>query len=147
MLDVPRRARSLALSNATIRWYLKPLIILAVVTGLRRGNLLRLRFDQCDLVARVIRIEQETKNNRPITVPINDTAWRIIEEMAKRANGSPFLFPHIEGEQAGAAIKDVKNEFRSAVRAAGIEDFHFHDLRHTAASWMVMGHGDLHAVQ
>ena len=143
----PDEFERLCSAAAEIRWYLKPLIILAVVTGLRRGNLLRLRFDECDLAARVIRIQRETKNNRPITVPVNETALRVIEELAKRANGSPCLFPHLEGRQAGEAIKDVKLSFRHAVRAAGIEDFRFHDLRHTAASWMVMGHGDLHAVQ
>ena len=51
------------------------------------------------------------------------------------------------GKHAGKAVQDVKNGSRKALENAGITNFRWHDLRHTAASWMVMGGASLKAVQ
>jgi integrase len=130
-----------------IRWYLRPLIILAVHTGLRRANLLGLRWDHIDFMACVIRITDSTKNRRTLAVPLNDTALETLNLVKEKTGDGEYVFPHFEGEFAGEAIRDIKNSFKTALRRAGITDFRWHDLRHCFASWLVMSGIDLAAVQ
>lgn len=102
--------------------YLPAFIILAVHTGLRRGELLRLSWQQIDMDTRVIYLDpQQQKSKRYSTVPINDTAAAAIESLG------PELFP----------IASVKRSFRTACRRAGLEGIRIHDLRHTCAAWLV----------
>jgi len=130
-----------------IRCYLRPMIVLAVHTGLRRGNLLRLRWDHIDFVTNRIRLTDSTKNRRTLTVPLNDTAIEILETLKKKSGESQYVFPHFEGKLAGEAIQDVKNGWKTAVKRAGISNFRWHDLRHCFASWLVMKGVDLPVVQ
>jgi integrase len=137
--------------------YLKSLIILAVHTALRRGNLLRLRWKQVDLDARKIRVSDLTKSNKTLEVPINDAAKSALEGMRKLAlKNNDYVFA-VEKSH----ITDVKNPFATALKrakaqliesekkdaAAGLDGFRFHDLRHTAASWLAMGGAGLPAIQ
>ena len=57
----------------------------------------------------------------------------------------PYVF-HVGGKHDGQPVKDVKNGFHAALRATEIEDFTWHDLRHTFASWLVMRGASLRAV-
>ena len=120
-------------------------ITLAVHTGLRRGNLFRLRWDQIDFLNRVLRVSR-TKANHPHAVPLNKTALETLERLHRDRSDSPFVFPHVGGKHDGQPVKDVKNAFHAALDAAGIEDFTWHDLRHTFASWLVMRGASLRAV-
>ena len=136
--------------------YLKPLIVLAVHTGLRRGNLLRLRWPQINLDAGKIRISDRTKGKRTLEVPINEAAASALQTLHRKRDGD-YVFPGA----AAAHITDVKNPFHTALtRAAGhlrdnqhteaadgLRGFRFHDLRHTAASWLAMGGAGLPAIQ
>ena len=137
--------------------YLKPLIMLAVHTALRRGNLLRLRWRQVDLEARKIRVADLTKGKKTLEVPVNDAAKSALEEMRRITRAkSDFVFA------AGKShITDVKNPFKTALKRAkaqlveaekreaadALKGFRFHDLRHTAASWLAMGGAGLPAIQ
>jgi len=129
-----------------IRWYLRPVIELAANTGLRRSNILALRWDECDRKTGVIR-KAKTKNNEAVAIPMNAAVSAVLDKLEERRNGSPYIFPHIEGEHAGEAIKDVKNSFRTALKEAKIENFRFHDLRHCCASWLMMNGADLNDVR
>jgi integrase len=124
-----------------IRWYLRPVIEIAANTGLRRGNILERRWDECDRKSGVIR-KAKTKNNEAVAIPMN-AAVDALDQLEKRKNGSPYVFPHMQGEQEGEAIKDVKNSFRTALKKAKIEKFRFHALRHCCASWLMMNGADL----
>lgn len=65
-------------------WYLAPLIVLDLNTGLRRRNILNLRWDQVDFKRRIIRIESRTKSGRPHNLPLNDTAFQKLQELLRR---------------------------------------------------------------
>jgi integrase len=113
-------------------WYLEPLVVLDVNTGLRRRNILGLRWGQVDLKRRVIRIESRTKSGRPHNLPLNDTAFQKLQELQKKTGSHQYVFVHLEGKFEGQPIMDVKNAFNAAVARAKIHDFRFHDLRHRA---------------
>jgi integrase len=126
--------------------YLVEKIVLATHTGLRRGSLSNLRWDQIDFANRVMRIPR-TKSGRPLSVPLNDTAAATLQALHDtRQPESPYVFPHRSGPNAGEPVVDSKNGFHAALELAEIQDFTWHDLRHTFASWLMMRGASLRAV-
>jgi integrase len=118
--------------------YLEEKIVLAAHTGLRRGSLFNLRWEQVDLANRVMRIPR-TKNGRPLSLPLNATALKTLKALDEaKTPESLYVFAHKSGPKAGEPVQDVKNGFHAALELAGIEDFTWHDLRHTFASWLMM---------
>ena len=81
---------------------------------------------------------QQTKNNEGRIVYLNRLALQAIDPLAQKAS-TDLLFPDLEPECVSVA-------FTRLCRTLKIEDFHFHDLRHTAASWMRMRGADIHTV-
>ena len=128
-------------------WYLEPIIVLDVNTGLRRRNILDLRWDQVDFKRRLIRIESRTKNGRPHNLPLNDTAFQKLKELHQKTAAYPYVFVHLEGQFEGQPITDIKNAFNGAVDRAKIRNFRFHDLRHTFCSWLAISGVPLTAIQ
>jgi len=128
-------------------WYLEPIIILDLNTGLRRRNLLSLRWDQVDFKRRIIRIESRTKSGRPHNLPLNDTAFQELKKVHLKTASNPYVFVHLEGKFAGRPVTDIKNAFNAAVARAGIKNFRLHDLRHTFCSWLAVGGVPLTAIQ
>ena len=121
-------------------------IILAVHTGLRRGSLFHLRSDQVDFLNRVVRIPR-TKSGRPHALPLNATALTTLQALYnQRIPDCPYAFVHAKGRKAGEPVQDVKNAFQTALEAAEIRDFTWHDLRHTFASWLIMKGASLRSV-
>ncbi len=104
------------------------MVIVAVNTGMRRSEILRLRWVDVDLSNGRVLLPQ-TKNGDGRVVYLNQAALMVL-----RAQG-PQLFSGLTGEQVSVA-------FARACRRVAIQDFHFHDLRHTAASWMRMSGAD-----
>ncbi|MDP6527717.1 MAG: site-specific integrase, partial [Candidatus Pacebacteria bacterium] len=113
-------------------------------TGLRRDELLSLEWKRVDLSLKTILI-QKTKNGRPKTVPLNETALSILEKKSKVGsikNDLVFISDH------GTKIKgsNLWRAFKKALERAGIEDFTFHDLRHTFATRLVQRGEDIYKV-
>ena len=88
----------------------------------------------------------ETKAGEWQTVPINEEARQVLVRRMRRRDeicpNTPFVFFHEVARpdaQVGDRVKDIKGSFRRACNEAGIENFRIHDLRHTFASWLVMG--------
>ena len=103
-------------------------------TGLRRGSLFNLRWEQIDFANRVMRIPR-TKSGRPLSVPLNATALSTLQALyGSREPVSPYVFPHRSGPNAGEPVMDIKNGFHAALELAEIQDLTWHDLRHTFAS-------------
>jgi integrase len=113
------------------RKHLKPLIILALDTAMRRGELLKLRWRDIDFENRLINIIAfNTKTAKARTVGMTE---RVYEELSTIWENSP----QDVDELVFGISNNVKRSFTSACRDAGIDDFHFHDLRHTAITRMI----------
>jgi integrase len=118
--------------------FLKPIVLIGIHTGLRRGEILSLRWKDIDFKEQRILIET-TKNNERRVVPINDTLYGVLKSLPVHL-GTDLVFPEISGLQLTVA-------FRRACKRAGINDFRFHDLRHSFASYLTMGGVNLRTVQ
>jgi integrase len=141
------------LYNACPEW-LKPVVLTARHTGMRKENILSLKWSEVDLFRRVINLEQ-TKNNERLCIPINDTLMEVLKKLAKvRHINSLYVFYHpnaqrrnAKGTFNGQRYYEVKTSFQKALKEAGIENFRFHDLRHCFASELVQRGVDLYLVQ
>ena len=140
----PAQFQRLIQEAATMRWYLAPILIIAHQTGLRRGNILTLKWSDCDFELRLIRIAT-SKNGEPIALGMADTVYEQLQEIDKmrRVPGSDYIFAHQEGPQRGQPILDIKNAWKTVTKNAGISNFRFHDLRHSCASLILMKTGNL----
>jgi integrase len=121
--------------------HLKSLVIMALNSGMRRGEILGLKWDHVDLKHGFILLDK-TKNGERREIPINATLRAVLEKMPRHIT-SPYVFSNPE---TGKQFTEVKRSFATATRRARITDFHFHDLRHTFASHLVMAGVDLTTV-
>lgn len=121
---------------------IRPIVITVLSTGMRKGEILSLQWEKnIDLKNGLILLEV-TKNGDRRECPINETLKNCLGKLVRHIT-SPYVFVNENGER----VKDIKRAFNSALRKVGIKDFHFHDLRHTFASQLVMGGVDLTTVK
>jgi integrase len=122
--------------------HLKPIVIMALNTGMRRGEILSLKWDNVDMKHGFILLDK-TKNGERREIPINETLKATLADVPRRLD-----LPHVFiNPDTDLPYGDIKNAFNRACRKAGIRDFHFHDLRHTFASHLVMGGQDITTVK
>jgi integrase len=120
--------------------YLLDIVECAIHTGMRKGEILSLKWEQIRDGFIYLR---ETKTNEPRQIPINETLDEVFKRIRRKQHlTSDYVFTYL-----GKSIKDVKTAFNAAVKRAGIEDFRFHDLRHTFASQLLLHGGSLKDVQ
>jgi integrase/recombinase XerD len=119
--------------------HLKPLIEMAVETGMRLEELLGLRWDQVELERREVRLVA-TKSNRPRVIPLSDRAVAVIVA-SPHVGQSPHVFTN---PQTGRRYRNLRHAFRQACLRASTSDFRWHDLRHTFASGHVQSGTDLY---
>lgn len=114
----------------------KPFFLFALSTGLRRSNIINLEWSQVDLEQRIAWIHPDQfKSKKAVGFPLNDTAYQAI--ISQQGKHNKYIFVR---EYKGQFVKfrvDDNTAWRNALTRAGIEDFRFHDLRHTWASWLV----------
>jgi len=116
------------------RRHLYPLVVLALGTGMRRGELLNLSWWQVDFLRGVIHVVN-TKTARDRIIPMSQRVREVLIEQRETQKGElVFASRRIAKRRAGEGLVDVKKAFTVACSEAGIEDFHFHDLRHTFAT-------------
>lgn len=109
------------------------LVVAALSTGARRGELLGLRWPDADMKRGLLTFH-ETKNGERRAVPLVGAAHELLAEHCKvRKIDCDLVFPGATGKPL-----EIGKAFREACQRAGVADFRFHDLRHTAASWLAM---------
>jgi integrase len=121
--------------------HLRPIVLTAVNTGMRKSEILNLKWAEVDLSNRKITVVN-SKNNESRVIPINRTLYEELLKLIKQVK-SEYVFSDKNGRPYG----DIKKSFASALEEAGIENFRFHDLRHTFGSHLVMQGVDLKTVQ
>lgn len=143
-----RRARGYEeypnLSNAAYFDYLTPMVLLALNTGLRRGELFSLCRRQVDLDACRITVKGITsKSGRSRYIPLNNEAAMVMKSWLSQSDSeSELVFP----AASGRSLQTVRRAWTSVLSKAGITDFRLHDLRHHFASRLVMRGIDLYTV-
>lgn len=128
--------------------YLVDFIRLALNTGCRRDEMLRLEWSRVDLKNNLIHLAGvNTKNGKRRSVPLNQEARQALLNRARfRAEHCPKS-TWVFANKDGARIGSVKRSFTTACKLAGIVDFRIHDQRHTCASWLVSAGQPLTAVR
>jgi integrase len=120
---------------------LHPLLIAALYTGPRRGELFSLTWQDVDFKLSVIRVVH-TKNGEGREIPMTHTLRRMLQHLPRR-----FASDYVFHGKTGHSLVDIRKRFHRALQEAGIEGFVFHDLRHTFASHLVMAGVDLMTVK
>jgi integrase len=143
-LDDDEREKLLAACAKSSCPFLLPIVTVALCTGARRAEILNLTWRDVDLKAGSVTFPK-TKNGSPRTVPLTGAALESLREHAKtrRRLDTPLLFPSYHKPQNPILIRDP---WLQAVAAAGLENFRFHDLRHSAGSYLIMSGADLRVV-
>jgi len=119
---------------------LQKIITFALHTGMRRGEITGLRWQDIDFRNGVAVIPApHSKNRKDRPVPLNKVALKILRSFARPIDSSALVF----GNSKGKIETNIARLWRRAIVASGIEDFRFHDLRHTFASRLVMAGEDL----
>ncbi|MEP5728111.1 MAG: tyrosine-type recombinase/integrase [Sulfitobacter sp.] len=113
---------------------------MSVLRGMRLGEILNLRWRDLDFQKDLITIP-ETKGNRPRVLPLE--GGREVVERQPRV--SDYVFTNMAENKF--ATNDVSKQFGAAMVRMEMDDFKFHDLRHTFASWYVQRGGDLYRLQ
>ena len=121
--------------DGLLRGLLKSLVTVALHTGARKGELQNLQWPQVDFDLGIISL-LDTKNGERRDIPMNETVRATLKAMER---ASEFVFPNRNGQRIDNA--QVQISFCKAIERSGILDFHFHDLRHTFASNLVMQEG------
>jgi|GEM_PF-3734550 len=111
---------------------LRPLVVLAIHTGMRRGELLSLRWANIDFERGLIHVmnsqREQTKTGHSRSIPMNQVVRAELQALYAESADTEYVFVDQRTRQPRV---EPKRGFRMAYREAKLEDFHFHDLRHT----------------
>ena len=122
--------------------YLQDLIVFACNTGLRSGDIFRLRWEEVDREAGWLHIVSE-KTRRELDLPLNEAAAGVVEAWWGMRKCEYVFYNPSTGER----FKDVKTGLKVACRRAGVKDVNWHTLRHTFASRLLRKGADLVTVK
>jgi len=129
----------------------RDIVIFALNTGARKGEILNLKWNQVDLFNQTVTFIK-TKNNRKRTIPLNQTVLSLLKKRFSRAQNEEYVFTNANTHTRFISIKKA---YETARKKAGLEDLRFHDLRHTYGTRLadrsvpittikqLMGHADI----
>lgn len=129
--------------------HLMPMVLVSLNTGLRRGELFKLEWRDVNLgvgLSIVTVRAAAAKSNRPRQIPLNSEAVAVLKtwrDQQRNVSGSALVFPGREGEP----FDNTKRSWEALLKAARIERFRWHDMRHHFASRLVMAGVDLNTVR
>jgi len=142
MRDSNRRTRFLTVEEArrlldSSSAHLRPILLCALETGMRRGEILKLRWPDIDLARRLIYVGQ-TKTGISRHVPVSSRLMDLFKRLPRRIDCDHLFAGIPRFGKVAQPFHDVRSSFERACKEAKVANFRFHDLRHTAASHMVM---------
>ena len=138
------------LANAYLPKYLSDIVICALKTGMRKGEILNLKWSNIDFKVDCIEL-LNTKSGKKRKIPLSAKLKKVLLQI-KENNESEYIFINPRTQKP---FSDIKKSFNSAVKNAKIKNFRFHDLRHTFATRLIeknidivvakelMGHADI----
>ena len=121
--------------------YLSNLIKGAIFTAFRKADLLNLKWSDVNLERGFLNYREQKKRDKLGFKYLNGDMINLLMEIPKGKDDYIFHGPD------GNPLKDIKTSFRTALKKAGIKDFHWQDLRHTSASHLLMRGASMKAVQ
>ena len=126
--------------------WLRSMAVLSLATGLRQANVFRMRWDQINMQLRTITVPaSEFKSGRTFVCHLNQQAIDVLRGQIGKHHTYAFV------DHRGNQIDDWKTSFdlkwKASCKSVGIEDFHWHDLRHTWASWHVQNGTDIYELK
>lgn len=135
--------------------HFRPVVVFALATGLRRSNILGMEWSQIDMQRKMAWIHPEdAKGGRAIGIALNDTACSVLRGQIGKHHRWVFVHQTACVKPNGEVMPTVRKmrvdsntAWNAALKRAGIEDFRFHDLRHTWASWLVQSGVPISALQ
>lgn len=147
LLSIEEKNRLLEVCKKSPNIHLYPIVSLALLTGMRFGEIVNLRWEDIDYNGKTITLEK-TKNGERRILPLTPAVIKIfaLSRTTDIATGLVFK-PNSPTNRSG--LVDIRNAFVKALKQAEISDFRFHDLRHAAASYLAMNgatQGELMAI-
>lgn len=147
LLSIEEKNRLLQACHNSPNPHLYPIVILALLTGMRFGEIVTLRYENLDYIGKTITLEQ-TKNGERRILPLSPAVEKVFALYRKTGTETGLVFkPSSPTNRSG--LVDIRNAFIKALKQAAIENFRFHDLRHAAASYLAMNgatQGELMAI-
>jgi integrase len=132
------------LINATFADHLRPMILLAINTGMRRGELFSLKWENVNFEQPMLTIEGAyAKSGKTRHIPLNTEAHSTLKAWRSQTNSKDLVFPG----KNGVRFDTIKKGWKTIVGAAEIKNFRWHDIRHHFASRLVMVGVDLNTVR
>ena len=124
--------------------YLKRIVLTALDSGMRRGEVFNLTFEAINFDTRFLEVTN-SKSGKKRFIPLSKKLYltlKAISKYEKRTSGYVFLNPDTK-----LPYQDIKHSFSSALKEANIKCFRFHDLRHTFATTLIENGADIRTVQ
>jgi len=124
--------------------HLKPMVLISLNTGMRRGELFDLKWLAVNFDTKTITVAgATTKTSDTRHIPMNKETIGVLEAWKKQVSKSPYVFPG----QGGGRFEDVKSAWLKLLERAQIDGFRWHDMRHDFASRLVMAGVPLNTVR
>ncbi len=138
-LDDEERIKLLDECKKSDNQHLYIVVVLALSTGARKNEILSLKWQDVDLKRGLVTLH-ETKNGERRSMPIKGHAFSLLEQQKEtKRKDCDYVFPSATKNQP----IDIRTSWETAVKKSEIEDFRFHDLRHSAASYLAMNGASL----
>ena len=145
--ETNNRERSLSIFEAKallneLPEHQKEIVIFALATGLRQSNVVKMEWSQINFNLRHAWVKaSQSKNGKPIAIPINEIALEVLRRQIGKHSLRVFTYRGVPFEAANTKA------WKDALKRAGIENFRWHDLRHTWATWQRQAGTPTHELQ